>query len=312
MALNQYNIKLRNGDRTFSTFSSLPEDEVFNTSKGKGWTRVIFLIHGFPDNNTSYNDVWPLLLDAFPAEKVLLLAPLIRGYEPSSQGSFLEYRASDFAGDIKSFILSITPDGRPVHLLGHDWGAITTLKTANMYPELVTSIATLAIPYMANLRIWEYLWFAPEQLYLSSYFFTMGLGRYVELFKQSGPESYLDRMWTYWSPTWDYPREAIESVRTTLTNNNVIDHAASYYSCLINPVNIRQRKWIVDFDKVPALIACGETDGCMSIRLLRREKTKLAGQKVSVKEIPRAGHFLQREEPEIVAKLVSDWFLQHS
>lgn len=309
MTVKQYDIKLENGNRKFSTLSSLPHDQVFN---GRVWTRVIFLIHGFPDNNTSFNGIWNLMLDAFPGEKVLLLAPLIRGYEPSSQGSFSQYRPSDFASDIKEFITSIKPDGRPVHLLGHDWGAITTFKTAQLYPQLVTSIATLAIPYIANLRIWELLWYAPEQAYLSSYFLTMGLWGYSEKFKQTGKDSYLDYLWKYWSPTWNYPREAIESVRNTLTNNNVIDHAASYYSCLINPLNIRQIKWIVDFDKVPAIIMGGETDGCMSVRILRREKVKLAGQNVSVKEIPNAGHFLQREEPEIVAKLASDWFLQHS
>lgn len=309
MSLKQFDVKLQNGSRVFSTLSNLPEDQVFSSS---GWTRVIFLIHGFPDNNSSYNDVWPLLLESFKKEKVLLLAPLMRGYEPSSQGSLLEYKPSDFAGDFKSFIISIKPNGRPVHLLGHDWGAITAFKTAQLYPDLITSISTLAIPYLANLRIWEYAWFAPEQAYLSSYFYTMGKNKYGDGFKQTDENSYLDKLWKYWSPNWKYSRETINDVRSTLVNNNVITHAAAYYTCLINLWNFGELSWKVDFDKVPTLIVGGETDGCMSVRLLRREKVKLAGQKVSVFEVPEAGHFLQREAPEIVAKLSAEWFLKHS
>lgn len=312
--LKQYNITLTHGNRKFSTLSNFKESDVLGNRTNRPWSRVIFLIHGFPDNNLSYNDVWPLLLKAFGNERVLLLAPLLKGYEPSSQGKDLDYKPENMASDINSFITSIAPGDKPVHLLGHDWGAIISFKTAQLYPDAVTSIVTLAIPYLANLRAWHLAWYAPEQIYYSSYFLTMQAAFvYGPRFAQTGAGSYLDSLWRYWSPTWNYPRNAIESVRETLNNKGVIDAATAYYRCIMNPFNLRRNRWLVDFDKVPTMIVGGETDGCMSVRVLRLEKELLSKHKnVAVKEVPVAGHFLQREDPETIAKLAAEWFLLHS
>lgn len=62
---------------------------------------------------------------------------------------------------------------------------------------------------------------------------------------------------------------------------------------------------------MPTLIVGGETDGCMLKRLLRLEQRWLNGTcdgKVEVVEVPKAGHFLQQEAPDEVAKLAIDWF----
>lgn len=85
-SLNQHTLQLQHGERRFTTFSNYSESEVFNTSKSRKWKRVIFLLHGFPDNNTTYNGIWPSLLEAFADDRVLLLAPLMRGYETTSLG----------------------------------------------------------------------------------------------------------------------------------------------------------------------------------------------------------------------------------
>ncbi|CAN3474131.1 hypothetical protein DICA1_A04610 [Diutina catenulata] len=299
-----YTVHLRNHQRTFSAKSTHKENEVYATQP---FDRIIFLLHGFPDNNDTYDLIWDQLVSAFP--RALVLAPAMRGYEKSSQGPDGEYRVSDLASDVKAWVHGINaPVAVPVHLVGHDWGAITCFKVAQLYPELVRSMVTLAIPYIANAHVWDLLWHCPEQIWYSSYFLTMQIRSiYAPKFKGK----YLDELWNYWSPTWRYPQRAIDSVRATLASPGVLDASTAYYRCLLNPLNLLQLKWRVDFNKVPTLIVGGETDGCMSKRLLRLEQRWLNGTcdgKVEVVEVPKAGHFLQQEAPDEVAKLAIDWF----
>nr|ABE98167.2 epoxide hydrolase [Debaryomyces hansenii] len=314
MMQGQYKIQLQNGQRVSSTLSNYDKRDVFCKDAKRKWTRVIFLLHGFPDNNTSYNNVWKVILESVPEdEKVLLLAPSMRGYEPSSQGEQSDYRMSDLANDVKSWITSISPDGVPVHLLGHDWGAIVAFKTASMYPELVRSMACLAIPYITNIRLWEFAWYCPDQIYHSSYMFTMSFPwLYKNRLSDTSSNSYLDRLWRCWSPTWDYTKDEIDSVKRTFKEPGVIDASTAYYRCLANPLNISDRRWKVDFEKVPTLLLGGERDGCMNVKLYHLEANKLASNPhVSVKILSNVGHFLHREDPTKVGELISDWFSEY-
>lgn len=300
-------ITLQNGNRLFSAYSSHPQSAIANLSN---FDRVIFFLHGFPDNNKSYDKVLPLIKANYGKKKVLLIAPLLRGYEPSSQGPDTEYKMSDIAGDVKAWILQIVPNKEvPVHLVGHDWGAIVTFKTAQLYPELLTSTVTLAIPYIANLRPWHYLFYAPRQLYCLTYFFTM---QYAFIYRQKFGNllepGYLDELWKFWSPKWDF-KEEIDSVRQTLNEPGVLDAATAYYRNLFRPSIIHERKWLVDFEKVPTLILGGEHDGCMVSDLYDLEARLLASTpKVKVQLLSGVGHFLHREDPAKVAELICDWF----
>lgn len=314
MIQGQYKIQLRNGERIFSTFSNYDNHDVFCSGGERKWTRVIFLLHGFPDNNRSFNSVWTVILDSVPEdEKVLLLAPSMRGYEPSSQGEQCDYKMSDLAGDVRSWIKDISPDGIPVHLVGHDWGAIVAFKTASMYPEMITSMACLAIPYITNIRLWEFAWYFPDQIYHSSYMFTMQFGwLYKKRLSDTSSNSYLDGLWRCWSPTWNYTVDEIDSVKRTLQEPGVIDASTAYYRCIANPLNISNRRWNVDFKKVPTLLLGGERDGCMNEKLYRLEASKLANNPyVKVKTISNVGHFLHREDPTKVGELITDWFSEY-
>lgn len=304
MSLNQHQIKLHNDGREFTTLSNLP----LSVIDAQDFDRVIILLHGFPDVNTTFNKVWPLLLSHFK-EKVLLVAPKLRGYEKSSIGPEHEYMLPYLAGDVKGWIHEINPQlDRPVHLVGHDWGAIIAFKTANLYPQLITSMVTLAIPYLANIRGYELLWHAPEQLYLSTYFFTM---QYPWLYKSKLTESndYLTYLWKYWSPDYSVSQEEISEVRDTFKRDGVVDAVTAYYRHLFRPLSFWKSRWPVDFTKVPTLILNGENDGCMSSRIavLEQQKLKNLYPKAQVKVVPQVGHFLQREAPEVVAGLIADF-----
>ncbi|CAK9439010.1 uncharacterized protein LODBEIA_P32340 [Lodderomyces beijingensis] len=312
MSLQQHEIKLHNGAREFTTLTNLTQTAITQQK----FDRVIFLLHGFPDVNTTFNKAWPYLVAHYQTrnETVLLLAPKLRGYEPSSVGPEHEYMLPCIADDVKCWIHEVIQGegDKPVHLLGHDWGAIVAFKVANLYPELVASIACLAIPYLANLHVWELAWFAPEQIYMSSYFLTMQYGWLYrgKLLGNDGGDDYLRRLWRYWSPGYDASQGEIKEIRDEFRKEGVVDAVTAYYRHLFRPVSLWKSRWAVDFAKVPALIMCGEDDGCMSKRILQYEEKKLKADypRAQVKLLPKAGHFLQREQPKAVAELVTDFF----
>lgn len=307
-----YPVKLKSGSKVHSTISNVNQATL--DAKGS-YSKVIFFIHGFPDNNTSFNGVLPIVKSEFKGEKVLMLAPLLRGYEKSSfHDSDSDYSTKQVAQDIFNFIEELQVENASIHLVGHDWGAITAFKAASIRPELFSSIITLAIPYLSNVHAWDFLWRFPEQIYLSSYFLTMQRKQwYSKFYQTSGDDSYLNQLWNYWAPNYKYTSKEIESVRSTLLADNAIDHCTAYYRCLFNPKLLRETKWYVDFDKVPTLLLGGRTDGCMSDKIYEFERYKLAKyDKVDVRILSNVGHFLHREDPAKVADLIIDFIHKYS
>ncbi|KAG5418895.1 hypothetical protein I9W82_003613 [Candida metapsilosis] len=305
MSLNQHVIKLHNEGREFTTLSNLPLSAI----QAQDFSRVIILIHGFPDSNKTFNSIWPLLLSHFNKEKVLLIAPTLRGYEVSSTGPEEEYMLPYLAGDVKAWIHEVNPRlDKPVHLVGHDWGAKVAFKTANMYPELIKSMVILSIAYLMNISLWETLWYAPEQIYKSSYFLTM---QFPWLYRPRFTESndYLTYLWNFIAPNYQVSQEELTEIRERFKNDAIVDGATSYYRHALRPSSYWKSEWSVDFEKVPTLMICGEDDGCRSPKLARLEQEKLKGlyPKAQVKILPKVGHFIQREAPEVTAGLITDF-----
>lgn len=302
-----HKVTLANGPRLFSAWSTHRQEEL----TPQHYSRVIFLLHGFPDNNDSFHGVLPALERHFP--KTLILAPLMRGYEPSSQGPLNEYCVFELAQDVRAWIAQVVPTesarNTPVHLVGHDWGAIVAFKTASKYPDAVTLVVTLAIPYLANLHLWQLLWHAPMQVWCLSYMLRMQSRLfYGPRFGNLHDKGYLDELWQYWLPGWDFLQE-IGLVRATLAQPRVLDAATAYYRNLIPWKKLLETRWPVDFAKVPTLVLGGSRDQCMLPLLFRLEAALLAGTpQVSVKLVPGVGHFLHREDPAQIALLICDWF----
>lgn len=311
----QYTVILENGLKRFTTLSNYADKYVVNSAGTlRPWDRVIFLLHGFPDNNNTYNEIWDTIVDGYGNERVLLLAPALRGYEASSfAASDKEYHVIDIAEDVKSWITSVVPNNDiPVHIVGHDWGAIVAFQTASLYPELITLMVTMAIPYCTNMSIWDILIHTPMQIYCSSYFFTMQFASlYGPRFAMAGKDSYLEKLYRYWSPNWLYSEKDIGSVRDTLNQKGVLDAVTGYYRCILSLRTLRTR-WTVDFDKVPTLILGGADDGCMHKLLWDYEGKLLANvSNVKVTSLKGLGHFLHREDPAKVADQITDWLQGH-
>ena len=105
------------------------------------------LLHGFPQRNTMWDPVAPLLHE----HGIRTLAPDQRGYSPGARPPRRrDYRSAHLAGDVEALVAEV---GVPVHLVGHDWGAAVAWLVAARRPELVRSLTAVSVPHpMAFLR----------------------------------------------------------------------------------------------------------------------------------------------------------------
>ena len=102
---------------------------------------VVVLLHGFPERAASWAAVMSILNEA----GYRTVAPDQRGYSPRARPRRRwDYRVGALVGDVVALIDAI---GRPVHLAGHDWGAMVAWVTAGRHPELVSSLTAFSVPH---------------------------------------------------------------------------------------------------------------------------------------------------------------------
>lgn len=81
---------------------------------------TVVMIHGFPDNQSTWDRIVPLLEPHFH-----VVTYDVRGIgESSAPDSRRGYGLDRLVDDLVAVIERVRPDGAPVHLVGHDWGAI--------------------------------------------------------------------------------------------------------------------------------------------------------------------------------------------
>jgi pimeloyl-ACP methyl ester carboxylesterase len=104
----------------------------------------VVLLHGFPERATAWRKVAPLLHDA----GLRTYAPDQRGYSPGARpGRRRDYRLPHLVGDVVALAETI---GRPVHLVGHDWGAAVGWAVAAQHRELVRTWTAVSVPHPAG------------------------------------------------------------------------------------------------------------------------------------------------------------------
>jgi pimeloyl-ACP methyl ester carboxylesterase len=104
---------------------------------------VIVLLHGFPQMNTSWKKVVPLLHE----QGYRTLAPNQRGYSPGARPAGRRpYATSELTADVGALVEQV--DG-PVHLVGHDWGAAVAWAVAMMRPDLLRTLTAVSVPHPA-------------------------------------------------------------------------------------------------------------------------------------------------------------------
>ncbi|MGV9415746.1 alpha/beta fold hydrolase [Nocardia sp. NPDC003693] len=122
--------EFRRGELVFPVIDSGPLDG-----------EPVLLLHGWPQDSRSWDAVAPLL----HAAGYRTFAPDLRGSVASAAPRWRwQYRLGELAGDVAAMIEQI---GRPVHLVGHDWGAALAWVVAGSGQGGLKSMAALSIPH---------------------------------------------------------------------------------------------------------------------------------------------------------------------
>ena len=102
---------------------------------------VVVLLHGFPQTSKSWDAVTTGVHEA--GYRTLVFDQ--RGYAATARprGRFA-YRISALVGDVAALVAAV---GSPVHLVGHDWGAVVAWSTAAGRPELVRTLTAVSVPH---------------------------------------------------------------------------------------------------------------------------------------------------------------------
>ena len=103
---------------------------------------VVVLLHGFPENRTSWLAVTPLLT----AAGFRVLAPDQRGYSPRARPlRRRDYAMPELVGD--TLALVDAAGAGKVHVVGHDWGGGVAWAFAHAHPERLHTVTSLTTPH---------------------------------------------------------------------------------------------------------------------------------------------------------------------
>lgn len=81
---------------------------------------LVLLVHGFPDSHV----VWDGVAERLAADHHVVRYDVRGAGGSSAPADRSGYRMSCLVSDLAAVLEEVAPDGRPVHLVGHDWGSI--------------------------------------------------------------------------------------------------------------------------------------------------------------------------------------------
>lgn len=267
----------------------------------KGDGPLVLLLHGFPD----VAQTWDYQISALADAGYRAVAPYLRGYFPTEIPKNGYYDKATLANDIVGFIRQLG-GGKPVNLVGQDWGATITYALLAAYPELIRRAVVMAVPHpemMAKTLL------TPKHIHRSFHWWFFQLPELPEKALAADDFAFVDYLWGYWSAPGYQDSKHLREIKTMLSQPGVLNSTLGYYRTIFGSSqgDPDQGKLWLDMNKpitVPTLALCGGAD--LRAELMIDQDQYFLGE-YSYKVIPDAGHFLHREKPEEVTEHIIDW-----
>jgi pimeloyl-ACP methyl ester carboxylesterase len=299
------------------THSTTDEFELVKLTSGSltssalcaGEGSVVLCLHGFPDHFHSFRHQLP----AFAGAGYRAVAPMLRGYESSSQPgrNIAAHHPLHVAEDVVAWARQLG-GGEPVHLIGHDWGGIAGFVACQLEPSLFRSYTSIAIPCAQALEdgIRRY----PIQVRNSWYTLFFQLRGVADSVVRARDFAFIEKLWRDWSPGWSWDPQDMSSLKQTFREPGVLWSALAYYRAMLNPFldeSKRMRAMTHTSHTVPTLTLTGATDGCMDTRLFDCQDASLFPSGFEMQRVEGAGHFAHQEEPDAVNAILLRWISAH-
>ncbi|MCY7340020.1 MAG: alpha/beta hydrolase [Sphingomonas bacterium] len=261
---------------------------------------LLLLLHGFPDNAWT----WEHQFGALAAAGYRVVAPFLRGYPPSEIPASGFYDGATLARDVRGLVEALSP-GEPCVLVGQDWGAALSYGVLALYPDLVRRAVLMAFPHPAAMAA---SLADPAQIKRAFHWWYFQLPGLAEASVPANDFAFIDYLWADWSPGFDH-RDHVAQVKQTLAVPGALAAAIGYYRAAFSPA-FRDpaldelRATLGGKIAVPTLALCGADD----IRAvpMAAQADQFTGD-YEYREVPGCGHFLHRERPTLVNRLILDW-----
>jgi len=269
---------------------------------------VALCLHGFPDTANGWRKVAPVLAEA--GWKVV--APFMRGYVPSSIPTDGSYHVGALMDDALRLLEAVGPTGRDV-IIGHDWGAMAASGVAALPDNPFGKAVIMSVPPLASFQplgrvpdAGKLLAQLPRQAIRSWYMMYFQLPWLPE----RSASWVVPRLWKAWSPGYDATQD-LRHVDAAIGAPDRWRAALGYYRATVRmskpPAQYAELHdhWLLP-PVLPSLYLHGTDDGCAAPDYARWVQEILpAGSAVNIVEA--AGHFLQLDQPEVVAQHIVDF-----
>ncbi|MCV7360875.1 alpha/beta fold hydrolase [Mycolicibacterium neworleansense] len=264
---------------------------------------VVVLLHGFPQQNSS----WEPIISLLTAEGFRCLAPNQRGYSAGARPlRRRDYRATELVKDTLALIDASGSDR--VHLVGHDWGAAVAWGLASYAPERLASLSALSVPHpiaflrsMLTSRQGLYSWY----MYVNQF---PWLAERLMLGRDGSGKSMAKALIRS-----GLPQEAAARDVRSMAEAGALTAALNWYRAM--PMSrprsrSRSRAGAAQKVTVPTLYVWSDRDIAITAKPARDTANYVSGP-YRFETMHGASHWLPEEKPAEVARMLLEWFAAH-
>jgi pimeloyl-ACP methyl ester carboxylesterase len=267
---------------------------------------VLLLLHGWPDDATTWDEVSPRLDEA----GFRTIAPMARGFGGTRLLSDSIRRTGNtaiLAMDVVEMLDALAIER--CWVAGHDWGANIAEMLAVGWPERIGRIAMLSTPSRLGGLKTSPFWHARLQWYHWFQATKRGIAAV-----RGDPKGFARIMWETWSPQGWFDDATFECVAQSFGNPDWLDVTLhSYQSRWDESAPDPDSEWLdgkvraTPTLSLPALYIQGAQDGVNPPATSEAMADKFIGAFRRV-VLEGVGHFPTREAPGQVAALLVDHF----
>ena len=267
----------------------------------QGHGPIVLMVHGFPD----IPQTWAAQMQALADAGYQVVAPYLPGYLPSRVAANASFDKASLVNTIAGLIQLISPQQK-LYYVGQDWGAIIGYALCAARPDLLHSAVLMAVPHPQLVA--EHL-LEPKHIQRSFHWWFFQQAALPEQALMANDMAFIDYLWQYWCVPGHQDNEHIAKVKSCLREPGVLQTALAYYRAMFNsgpadPALLGLQEAMQGIITVPTLALCGADD--LRAELMREQAPFFAGP-YTYKEVPRAGHFLHREQSSAVNSLLLAW-----